>query len=333
MPRSRHPSEVLFDGDRAPVSLPVCDHYAGSEKLLSKSMSLQAELGPVFDITADCEDGAQIGREAEHAEMVVSLINSGSNRFNRIGVRIHDVSHSSWHTDLELIIRGCGRRLAFITIPKLAAIRDLNRIVAAIDDVALQSGVRREIPVQVLIENHQGLANVHDIAAHPRVECLSFGLMDYVSGFRGALPSTAMSSPGQFENTIVQRAKAEISVAAHSFGKTPAHGVCTDIANPQAAGDDASRALHELGFTRMWSIHPIQIQPIVAALTPGTEEINQASDILLAASAASWGPIRHDGRLHDRASYRYYWSILGRANTAGARLPQDAKTAFFSDAR
>lgn len=327
-----HPSRVLFGSDRAPAVLPVCDHYAGSEKLLQKSLQLQKELGPVFDITADCEDGAPVGREAEHADMVVALINGADNRFNRVGARIHDLSHSSWHTDLELLIRGAGERLAFITVPKLATLRELTRVVAAIDDVAFQSGVRREIPVQVLIENHLGLANVADIAAHPRVECLAFGVMDYVSGFLGALPASAMSSPGQFENILVQRAKAEISVAAHSHGKVPAHGVCTDIANPQAAADDATRALRELGFTRMWSIHPMQIRPIVTALTPSHAEIEAASDILLSAMTADWGPIRHANRLHDRASYRYYWSILSRAHAAGADMPAGTRRAFFEDA-
>jgi hypothetical protein len=41
-----HPSEVLFQGTRQPLLLPACDHYAGSEKLMRKSMALQQELGP-----------------------------------------------------------------------------------------------------------------------------------------------------------------------------------------------------------------------------------------------------------------------------------------------
>ncbi|MDB5937611.1 MAG: aldolase, partial [Massilia sp.] len=62
-----HPSEVLFQGKRQPLLLPACDHYAGSEKLMRKSVALQQELGPLFDITFDCEDGAAAGAEKEHA--------------------------------------------------------------------------------------------------------------------------------------------------------------------------------------------------------------------------------------------------------------------------
>lgn len=85
-----HPSEALFQGRHQPISLPVCDHYAGSEKLMHKSVALQQRLGPIFDITLDAEDGAATGNEISHAQLIASVINSEENRFNRIGTRIHD---------------------------------------------------------------------------------------------------------------------------------------------------------------------------------------------------------------------------------------------------
>ncbi|MDR5647801.1 CoA ester lyase, partial [Burkholderia cenocepacia] len=87
------PAQVLYDGASPPAILPCCDHYAGSEKLMRKSLALQAELGPVFDLTLDCEDGAAVGQEAAHAALVADLLGSAENRFGRVGVRIHDFSH------------------------------------------------------------------------------------------------------------------------------------------------------------------------------------------------------------------------------------------------
>jgi citrate lyase subunit beta/citryl-CoA lyase len=52
--------------------------------------------------------------------------------------------------------------------------------------------------------------------------------------------------------------------------------------------------------------------------------VNEATNILLAAMAKDWGPIAHGGRLHDRASYRYYWTVLQRAKLAGLALPDAA---------
>lgn len=324
-----HPARILFDGATEPAALPVCDHYAGSESLIRKSLELQRTLGPVFDVTADCEDGAAIGEEARHAGMVAELLNSSENAHGRMGVRIHDPRHRSWHTDLELLIGAAGDRIAYITIPKVDVVADVERVLHAIDDVAAQHGVRREIPVQVLIETHGALRAAADIAALPRVECLCFGLMDYVSAFGGAIPSDAMSSPAQFEHPLVRRAKAEMAVAAHAWGKVPAHNVCTDITMADTAGSDAARAQREYGFTRMWSIHPAQVGPIVAALTPPPETVRTACEILLGATRADWGPTRHAGRLQDRGSYRYWWAVLRRAYTAGAEIPPEARRAFF----
>ncbi|MGI4983284.1 MAG: hypothetical protein ACRYGL_08140, partial [Janthinobacterium lividum] len=102
----------------------------------------------------------------------------------------------------------------------------------------------------------------------------------------------------------------------------------TALRDPAAVADDARRAREQFGFTRMWSIHPDQIAPIVAAFAPHDDDIALAADILDAATRAGWGPIRHRDRLHDRASYRYYWSVLRRARQAGRALPAHA-AAFF----
>src|SRR5574340_183363 len=108
-----HPSEVLYTGSRPFPRLAACEHFAGSEKLLNKALQIQAESSvngqPVFDITADCEDGAPAGKEREHAEMIAGLILSEPNRFSRTGVRIHDVRHPAWRDELETVIGQAGQ--------------------------------------------------------------------------------------------------------------------------------------------------------------------------------------------------------------------------------
>ena len=95
----------------------------------------------------------------------------------------------------------------------------------------------------------------------------------------------------------------------------------------------ASDAHLRLGYTRMWSIHPSQIEPIIEAMSPSQDAIHEASAILLAAKAADWGPIRHEGRLHDRASFRYYWQVLERARDTARVLPQEVMVFFDSTLR
>ena len=317
-----HPSEVLFQGKRQPLLLPACDHYAGSEKLMRKSMALQQELGPVFDITFDCEDGAAAGSEAGHAALVASLINSEDNRFNRIGARVHEPGSPHFEHDVATIVGAAAPRLAFVMLPKVSSAMEVARAIDLINQHA--GAARTDLPVHVLIETHGALREAYDIAALPQVESLSFGIMDFVSAHYGAIPAGAMRTPGQFTHPLVVRAKLEMVAACHAHGKVPSHNVTTDIKDSAIVANDAQRAAAEFGFTRMWSIHPDQIKAILKAFTPRLSEVNEATNILSEAMAAGWGPIAHHGRLHDRASYRYYWTVLQRAKLAGLALPEAA---------
>jgi citrate lyase subunit beta/citryl-CoA lyase len=320
-----HPAQALFGGERPVPVIASCDHYAGSEALIRKALALQAELGPIFDVTMDCEDGAAAGKEREHAEMVVDLLRSAANQHRMAGVRIHDHGHPAWRADVDVVVRGAGDRCAHLTIPKATAARQVADMIQHIRDVARAAGVTRAIPVHVLIETHGALREVHDIAALPGVRALDFGLMDFVSGHLGAIPAAAMRSPGQFEHALVARAKTELVAAALGAGVVPAHNVTLDIKNPYQTWADARRARDQFGFLRMWSVHPIQIRPIVHALQPDFSEVERACAILLAAQRASWGPIQHQGELQDRATYRYYWQLVQRAHVSGQSLPDEAR--------
>lgn len=315
-----HPSEALFQGKRQPVSLPVCDHYAGSEKLMCKSIALQQELGPLFDITLDCEDGASAGNEEEHARLIASFIASDENRFHRIGARVHHTEHSCFETDIAIICEQAPR-LAYLVLPKVESAAEVKQAIKLIHLHTKKAG-RTDVPIHVLIETHGALMDVQSIAALPHVECLSFGIMDFVSAHYGAIPGNAMRTPGQFSHPLITRAKLNIAAACHAYGKIPSHNVTTEIKDTVVVAGDAQRALSEFGYTRMWSIHPAQIKPIVKAFTPRSSEVHEATAILNEAQKIQWGPIQHNGKLHDRASYRYYWTILQRAKLSGLPLPE-----------
>ncbi|WP_298596081.1 HpcH/HpaI aldolase/citrate lyase family protein [Zoogloea sp.] len=329
MAAQAHPDHVLFQGEKPFPILPAVDHYAGSEKLMKKALTVQHELGAVFDITCDCEDGAHAGAEAEHARMAAGIVMSEDNRFGRVGARIHDITHPHWEQDVDILVGLAGSRLAFLTIPKVRSAADAARQIECIRSAEERHGIEREIPVHVLIETHGALREAWEIAALDRVESLDFGLMDFVSGHHGAIPGSAMRSPGQFEHPLVTRAKCDIAAAALANGVVPSHNVTTELKDIAYIRRDAERARKEFGYLRMWSIHPNQIVPIIEAMRPDFTEVQEAADILIAAQDKHWGPIQHAGKLHDRASYRYYWELLKRARATGMQLPAEAATRFF----
>ena len=332
MTKAVHPNDALFSGEKPFPVIPTCEHFAGSEKLISKALELQEKTGPIFDITCDCEDGAPAGKEKEHAEMIVRVLSSDANKHRMAGVRIHDYSHAHWKDDVDILVKGLGQITSYITIPKTTDVEHLQEMVSYIQQVAGDNGIEREIPLHVLIETHGALRDVWEIAKVPWVQVFDFGLMDFVSGHHGAIPASAMRSPGQFEHHLLARGKAEMVAAALANGIVPAHNVSLDLKNVHSTYADAYRARNDFGFMRMWSIYPAQIQPIVDAMKPEYTEVQDAANILLAAQKADWGPIQYAGELHDRATYRYYWELLQKARVTNIEVPEEAEQAFFANA-
>ena len=326
-----HPRDVLLGAQAQAGFLPVCDHYSGVEARMRKSLQLQAEMAQefgtcVFDVTLDCEDGAPVGLEAGHARLVAALALEAAPGA-RVAARVHAVDHPAFVADVATIAGEAGHRLCHIMVPKVESVDDVLQAERAIDG----AGAPR-LPIHVLIESPAAVHRAFEIAAHPRVQSLSFGLMDFVSAHAGAIPADGMTSAGQFTHPLVVRAKLEIAAACHAHGKVPSHCVVTEFSDTTALQGAAGRAANDLGYTRMWSIHPAQIRPILQAFAPQQDDIEVASKIIAAAADADWAPISMGGTLHDRASYRFYWQVLERAHRTGRALPPAVRHWFDAPA-
>ena len=294
---------------------------------MRKSLRLQAEMAAefgtcVFDVTLDCEDGAPVGGESDHAALVSELALNAPARA-RVAVRVHPVDHPAFEADVAAIVGAAGHRLRHLMLPKVESVADVQRAVSAVDAAG-----GAHLPLHALIESPAAVHRAFDMAAHPRVQSLSFGLMDFVSAHGGAIPSEAMGVAGQFAHPLVLRAKLAIASACHAHGKVPSHNVVTEFRDTVALSHAARQAANALGYTRMWSIHPDQIRPILAAFAPSDGAVEIATRIVLAAEDADWAPISFQGQLHDRASVRYHWQVLVRAHQTGHTLPSEARAWF-----
>ena len=317
-----HPRHILLGAQAKTGLLPVCDHYCGIPSRMVQSLQLQAELAAEFgtcvmDVTLDCEDGAPVGREADHAALVADLAADSADNA-RVAVRVHPIDHPAFADDVRIVLGKAAGKLRHIMLPKIESADEVDRAMHVVDDAG-----GSHIPLHVLVESPLAVHRTFSIAAHPRVASVSFGLMDFISSHGGAIPDAAMLVDGQFSHPLVLRAKMEIASACHAWGKTPSHCVVTEFNNPQAIQRAATLAAQQFGYTRMWSIHPSQIRPILAAFAPSDEAVTHAAEVIAAAQAAQWAPINHGNRLHDRASYRYYWQVLERAHATGKHLPAE----------
>ena len=335
-----HPRDILLESKSQHGLIPVVDHYCGLEPRMSKALQLQAELiqefgNCVMDVTLDCEDGAPVGAEAEHAALVLSLaqnarqkaivsgIASNSSGMPRVAVRVHAADHPCFEQDLAILLGQNAQLFSHLMIPKVEDLASLEKAVLAIDAAG-----GKQVPIHVLIESAYAVHHAFAIASHPRVQSISFGLMDFVSSHGGAIGSNAMSSTGQFQHPMVLRAKLEVAAACHAYGKVPSHCVVTEFANEALLLSAAQQAAHQLSYQRMWSIHPKQIRPILQAFAPQEQELALACDVITAAANANWGPVSVDSKLHDRASFRYFWQLIERAASVGHVLPSTISKYF-----
>ncbi|MDO8283765.1 MAG: aldolase/citrate lyase family protein [Rhodoferax sp.] len=344
-----HPRDILLGAQGTADLLPVCDHYSGVEARMVKSLQLQAEMMEefgvcVFDVTLDCEDGAPVGGEVDQANMVCALANSANDASNliadglsrRVGARLHAVDHPAFASDVAIVVGGAAQSLSYVMLPKVESLHDVHLALEAIDAAVRPGQCVDRLPLHVLIESPRAVHRAFEIAEHPRVQSLSFGLMDFVSAHGGAISHTAMgvraatdgATLDQFHHPLVVRAKLDIASACHASGKVPSHCVVTELRDASVVERAARTAAGALGYTRMWSIHPGQIRPILRAFTPSLEAIEMAARIVEKASREEWAPISVDGKLHDRASFRYFWQVLERAHQTGCEMPGSTH-AFF----
>jgi citrate lyase subunit beta / citryl-CoA lyase len=323
-----HPSAALNPSQQAP-RLPVVDHYCGTVERINKALALQTQLSTelgrnVMDVTLDCEDGAPVGGEHAHAVMVRDIaIKHFKDTGVKAAVRIHPVDHPAFEDDIATLAPAFGA-LAHVMIPKVESVADVERAARLIPT---------PLPLHGLIESAFAVSQVNAIAAHPRVASLSFGLMDFVSSHNGAIPAQAMTldaANGQFSHPLVVQAKLALASACHAHGKVPSHCVVTEFKDAAAFESAAWTASSKLGYTRMWSIHPSQIKPILAAFAPNAQDVSIACEMIPAAQAANWAPISFNNTLQDRASYRYYWQVLQSAFATGVQLPNSIQTNYFS---
>ena len=119
-------------------------------------------------------------------------------------MRVLPLEHARF-ADVLAAMLAAPRAPAYLMLPKLRGSRELQQAVDLIDAAGGAA-----IPLHALIETHGALAEVAAIAAHPRIESISFGLMDFVAAHRGAIPQSAMSAAGQFEHPLEQIGRAHV---------------------------------------------------------------------------------------------------------------------------
>ena len=263
------PTQRLLLGAQARTgTLPVCDHYSGVEARMRKSLALQEEMTQefgacVFDVTLDCEDGAPVGGEAEHAALVVELA-LGAKPGARVAVRVHPVDHPAFESDIATIAGKAGHRLVHIMLPKVERREDVERASRALHAAGARDAAAAR--ADRIARRRAPRLRHRRASAHAVPQLRPDGLR--VGARRRHPLGRAWACRASSRTRWWCAPSSKYPSACHAHGKVPSHGVVTEFKDRAAFRAAASRAANEFGYTRMWSIHPDQIRTIVEVFAP-----------------------------------------------------------------
>jgi (S)-citramalyl-CoA lyase len=187
----------------------------------------------------------------------------------------------------------------YLVLPKTesaAHLQILNRLLAE---------ASKATRLVALIESAQGLAACEAIAAAtPRLEALLFGAADMSAD----LGAGAAWAPLAY-------ARSRLVAACALAGVSAVDSPFFDVKDHEGLTQETSQAV-TLGFVGKAAIHPNQVPPINAALTPRPEEVARAHAIL-AENAKGVGVVQ--GQMVDEAVARKARRILA---AAGESIPE-----------
>ncbi len=241
----------------------------------------------------DLEDAVAPHRKDEARGVALDFLSRpGASDRIHCALRINPLTTPHGLEDVLALLRSEARPAAII-VPKVES----AEMVRLIDGLLVDGG--RATPLVPLIESARGVAMAEAIAgACPRVEALFLGAADLVADLGAVMTWEALLS-----------ARSRVVNAAAMAGVGAVDSPFFDLRDDSGLVEETQRAIR-LGFTAKAAIHPKQIGPINAALTPSADAVAQARCILKE-NAKGVGVV--GGRMVDEAVARKARRVLAAA--------------------
>lgn len=280
-----------------------------NEKMLQKSLALPAD-----SLVLDLEDAVTPENKDSAREVVTRWLKEVDFGRQERMVRMNPLDTPWGMKDLEVTMQG---KPDSYLVPKVRTKEDLFRIDEMISlmerEYAHPPG---EVKLVVLAtETPQGLLNIRDFGACPRVDALSWGAED-LSASIGARRNR--DENGQFLE-VFRYARVMTLLAATAAGVQPLDTVFVDIKDTEGLRRDCLEGAW-MGFTGKITIHPSQIEIVNEIFTPSPEEIAESKALLEAFEEnqkAGKMAFSFKGQMVDVPHLTRARTILERARLAG----------------
>lgn len=273
-------------------------------------------------VCLDLEDAVAPSDKDAARGHIVAALNELDWGTKTVTVRINGLDTRWCYQDVIALVEKGGERLDVIMIPKAGVAADVYAIDMLVSQASAQTGRRKRIGLELIIESALGLANVEALAgASKRLESLHFGAADYAASARMRTTNIGGSN-GDYRILEFKREDGgarpsywqdlwhyplmRIVAAARAYGLTPIDGPFGDYSDPDGFRAQAMTTA-VMGFEGKWAIHPSQVALANEIYTPPAREVEKAERILAAmkeAQASGLGAVTLDGGLIDAASIR-----------------------------
>lgn len=282
---------------------------ASNERMFDKIASLGADL-----VFLDLEDAvAPAHKEASREKAIKALTELDWGRTAR-AVRINGLDTKWCHDDIIEVVTRAGASLDTIVVPKACKARDVWWVDLLLTQLEEKLNLTKQIRLEVLIEEVEGLANVEEIAvASPRIDTLIFGVGDFSLSQRARV-DTNFVPIGEYPGDFWHYARNKIMVAARIAGVDAIDAPYPDYGDLDGYERDARRS-SMIGYTGKWAIHPSQVEVANRVYSPTEAEIALAERNLTAyreAEAKGQGAVGVGGVLVDAAHVKMAYNTMAR---------------------
>jgi citrate lyase subunit beta/citryl-CoA lyase len=270
---------------------------ADSEKKLAKAKS-----SPADALILDLEDAVAAENRPRARAMVREFLSEKHPQ--AIWVRVNPLGTRDHHADLEAIVPAAPVGLV---IPKPDGPRTLRMIDKNIALLERASGQKRNAIalLPVATETPAAVLNLSEYKKKPpRLAAMSWGAED-LSAALGAATNRDENGEFLFVHKVV---RSLVLIAAKAAGVDAIETLHADFRDIKGLERVAKLAQRE-GFSGMLAIHPDQVEPINAAFTPSSADIEHAKKVIAAFSGGA-GVASLDGKMLDQPHLKQAQHVL-----------------------
>jgi citrate lyase subunit beta/citryl-CoA lyase len=277
-----------------------------SEKKMGKAIASEADIALL-----DLEDSVVPDNKATARGMVAEALAVAPDR-SRVWVRVNPLSGEWTGADLDAIVPAAP---GGIFLPKAEGGHDVERLDAMLASREQAAGLEvGSIKVAALVtETAAAMFTTGTYDAAPRLCAMSWGAED-LSSELGA--SEQRGADGEYTH-VYELARSLCLLGAVKAGVAPIETVQPEFRDLDAL-ETRARRVRAQGFRGMLAIHPAQIAPINAAITPSAEEIARARAVVQAfADNPGVGTVAMDGNMLDRPHLALAQRLLAEVSEGG----------------